>query len=181
MAENAPPPQATTTTTQPTPITNTTSTDSSRGMPYYEKLRRDLRDALTRKRALDTTLSALEESIARTESNYLDDTLTSGGNIIRGFDGYLKSTVSTAAAASHTTGTSSRRKGLENKGPSEADRIFSRSSAVVGRDSPAPLGSGSASGSGTPSGAVTPGGMKRAGRDEDERAVKRGKISYGRD
>jgi hypothetical protein len=51
----------------------------------------------------------------------------------------------------------------------------------VGRDSPAPLGSGSASGSGTPSGAVTPGGMKRAVREEDERAVKRGKISYGRD
>ena len=46
MAENAPPP----TTTPAAPA------DSSRGMPYYEKLRKDLRDALQKKRMLDQSL-----------------------------------------------------------------------------------------------------------------------------
>jgi chromatin modification-related protein EAF6 len=46
MTENAPPP-----TTAPA-----AGTDSSRGVPYYEKLRKDLRDALQRKRTLDQTI-----------------------------------------------------------------------------------------------------------------------------
>jgi hypothetical protein len=41
MTENAPPALA------------ASSGDSSRGMPYYEKLRRDLRETLQKKRALD--------------------------------------------------------------------------------------------------------------------------------
>jgi chromatin modification-related protein EAF6 len=44
MAENAPPAAA------------ASSGDSSRGMPYYEKLRRDLRETLQRKRALDASI-----------------------------------------------------------------------------------------------------------------------------
>jgi chromatin modification-related protein EAF6 len=48
MAENAPPP----TTTPAAPA------DSSRGMPYYEKLRKDLRDALQKKRILDQNLAS---------------------------------------------------------------------------------------------------------------------------
>jgi chromatin modification-related protein EAF6 len=46
MAENAPPPIT------PAPA------DSSRGMPYYEKLRKDLRDALQKKRILDQNLAS---------------------------------------------------------------------------------------------------------------------------
>src|SRR5271163_2083278 len=44
MAENAPPP------------TTAAAPDPSRGMPYYEKLRKDLRDALQKKRILDQNL-----------------------------------------------------------------------------------------------------------------------------
>ena len=45
MAENAPPVAAS--NAQP---------DTSRGMPYYERLRRDLRESLQKKRAIDHTL-----------------------------------------------------------------------------------------------------------------------------
>lgn len=45
MAENAPPAAAS--TAQP---------DASRGMPYYERLRRDLRESLQKKRAIDHNL-----------------------------------------------------------------------------------------------------------------------------
>jgi len=45
MAENATPGSA-----------NNASTDSSRGMPYYERLRRDLRESLNKKRQIDNNL-----------------------------------------------------------------------------------------------------------------------------
>lgn len=42
MAENIPPP--------------TSSADATRGVPYYEKLKRDLRETLQKKRLLDKNL-----------------------------------------------------------------------------------------------------------------------------
>jgi chromatin modification-related protein EAF6 len=45
MAENAPPGSA-----------KDTAGDASRGMPYYERLRRDLREALAKKRTIDANL-----------------------------------------------------------------------------------------------------------------------------
>jgi chromatin modification-related protein EAF6 len=45
MTENAPPGSA-----------NTASDAASRGMPYYERLRRDLRESLQKKRILDNNL-----------------------------------------------------------------------------------------------------------------------------
>lgn len=45
MAENAPPGSA-----------NAASDAASRGMPYYERLRRDLRESLQKKRILDNNL-----------------------------------------------------------------------------------------------------------------------------
>jgi hypothetical protein len=44
MAENAP------------PGNNASNSDSSRGMPYYDRLRRDLRDLLQKKRAADANI-----------------------------------------------------------------------------------------------------------------------------
>lgn len=44
MAENIPP--------------STVTADGTRGLPYYEKLKRDLRDTLQKKRALDKQLVA---------------------------------------------------------------------------------------------------------------------------
>jgi chromatin modification-related protein EAF6 len=45
MSENAPPAGAA-----------NGATDASRGMPYYERLRRDLRESLQKKRLLDNNL-----------------------------------------------------------------------------------------------------------------------------
>ncbi|PUU82495.1 histone acetyltransferase subunit NuA4-domain-containing protein [Tuber borchii] len=79
------------------------------GMPYYEKIRKDLRDMIQRKRGLDKTLAVYEENIAKCELTYLED--TQNGNIVKGFDNYIK-------------GTAARRR--NNIG--DADRIFSHSS-----------------------------------------------------
>ncbi|KAL9028389.1 MAG: hypothetical protein Q9196_003233, partial [Gyalolechia fulgens] len=57
MSENIPPPSTTTTT------------DTTRGIPYYEKLKRDLRETLQKKRALDKNMAALEDQIYRFETS----------------------------------------------------------------------------------------------------------------
>ncbi|KAI9874995.1 MAG: hypothetical protein M1830_009042, partial [Pleopsidium flavum] len=125
MAENAPP-------------TNTASNaDSTRGMPYYDKLRRDLRETLQKKRLLDKSMATLEDSIYRFEASYLEE--TTAGNIIKGFDNYIKgsSGTITSTLSSSTggggggggTGTAGRRKGVVM----EQDRVFSNSSATFMR------------------------------------------------
>ncbi|EKG22071.1 Histone H4 acetyltransferase NuA4 complex Eaf6 [Macrophomina phaseolina MS6] len=111
MAENAPPADA----------QANASSEATRGMPYYEKLRRDLREALAKKRVLDAALNTIEENIFRAESSYLEE--TSAGNIVKGFDNYIKgSTTSTSGGAAASN--AARRKAAIN----DQDRIFSRSS-----------------------------------------------------
>ncbi|KAH8144742.1 uncharacterized protein LAJ45_11243 [Morchella importuna] len=78
-------------------------------MLYYEKLRKELREMLQRKRVLDKNLAQYEENIAKCEIAYLED--TQNGNIVKGFDNYIK-------------GTAARRR----TNISDADRIFSLSS-----------------------------------------------------
>ena len=46
MAENIP----------PSTTANSTAVDATRGLPYYEKLKRDLRETLYKKRMLDKSL-----------------------------------------------------------------------------------------------------------------------------
>ncbi|MCJ1299139.1 Chromatin modification- protein meaf6 [Hypocenomyce scalaris] len=103
------------------------SADSTRGLPYYEKLKRDLRETLKKKLVLDKSLANLEENIYRFEASYLEE--TGAGNIIKGFDNYIKGSSATTGTSSGTTtgggGTSTRRKGQVM----EVDRVFSRSSA----------------------------------------------------
>ena len=127
------------------PTTLAASAAGSRGIPYYEKLKRDLRETLQKKRLLDknmvvyqiflfrdnpevhNTKAALEDQIYRFEASYLEE--TGAGNIIKGFDNYIKGSTATGAAANSTAGTSTRRKG----GILEHDRVFSRSSASFTR------------------------------------------------
>ncbi|OXG76790.1 hypothetical protein C345_06652 [Cryptococcus neoformans A2-102-5] len=76
----------------------------------------ELEAALKKKKAIESTLVTLENSIYNFEGSYLDETAASGGNIIKGFDNYLKP----PTAHMH------KRK-LE---VTEADRLFSSSSAT---------------------------------------------------
>lgn len=95
---------------------------STRGLPYYEKVRGELRESLQKKRIVDRNLSSLEESIYKLETAYLEET-GAIGNIIKGFENYVKASSASATAAGGPT--AARRKG----GINDADRPFSRSSA----------------------------------------------------
>ncbi|KAF1942571.1 NuA4-domain-containing protein [Clathrospora elynae] len=180
MAENAPPGSA----------SNTGASDSSRGLPYYERLRRDLRESLNKKRLIDNNLLQLEDNILRVETQYLEE--TSAGNIIKGFDNYIKGAATTTTTSG--AGTATRRKAPI----SDIDRIFSRSSTSFLREAstpgsaqtpsshaPTPTSSFPTRESSQPTNGTKPGGSKKkkAGDDEsdDGNKVKRQKISYGRE
>ncbi|CCG83186.1 Chromatin modification-related protein eaf6 [Taphrina deformans PYCC 5710] len=76
----------------------------------YDIAKKELRELLQRKKQADKDLAVLETQIYKLEGNYLEDT-QQGGNIVRGFDGYLKGMVN------------SRKMQF-----SESDRLFSLSS-----------------------------------------------------
>ncbi|PFH53400.1 hypothetical protein AMATHDRAFT_137701 [Amanita thiersii Skay4041] len=79
----------------------------------YDVLKKDLVQALLKKRTLDKQLAQIEAQIYSLEATYLIETAThGGGNIVQGFDGYLKNQTVT------------RRKYEVN----DQDRIFSNSS-----------------------------------------------------
>ncbi|KAK8168513.1 histone acetyltransferase subunit NuA4-domain-containing protein [Phyllosticta citrichinensis] len=184
MAESAP---------RADPAANANS-EATRGLPYYEKLRKDLRDALQKKRLLDNAVNNLEETIYRAETNYLEE--TAAGNIVKGFDNYIKgSTASTVGSIGGAN--TARRKAAIN----DQDRIFSRSShSFVMNESPAGSAQTTPSHAPTPTssfpsaresnhptpGSTTskaPNNKKRTSKDEDDdgKPTKRGKITYGRD
>jgi hypothetical protein len=94
-----------------------TATADQPGRPYYEQLRTTLRGTLEKKRKLDEQLAALEEQIFKVEGAYLEETSNSG-NIVRGFDGWVKG-VSVGGR-----GADDRRRGRVR----DEDRVFSRSS-----------------------------------------------------
>ncbi|ODV91213.1 hypothetical protein CANCADRAFT_69234 [Tortispora caseinolytica NRRL Y-17796] len=80
----------------------------------YEKLKKQLKETLNKKKALDKALATVEDQIYRYETLYFDN--TPNGNIVKGFEHYLK-------------GTTSRRKSNTFDG----DRIFSGSSVAFVR------------------------------------------------
>ncbi|KAL7912138.1 histone acetyltransferase subunit NuA4 [Trichoderma velutinum] len=82
-------------------------------MAEYKKAQARVRDLVDRRRQLERRLAAMEESIIQKESAYLDS--TPSGNIITGFDNYMKGTSGAAAQRRKT-------------GPAEQNRVFSRSS-----------------------------------------------------
>lgn len=80
-------------------------------MNQYEKLKKQLKDNLNKKKNLDKNLNSLEEQIFTLEGAYLEE--TPHGNVVKGFDTYIK-------------GAQSKKRYVFN----EEDRIFSLSSAV---------------------------------------------------
>ncbi|KAF9084108.1 Chromatin modification- protein meaf6 [Mortierella sp. AD031] len=78
----------------------------------YLDAKNELNELMTRKKLVDRNLAGLENSIYAFEGSYLEDT-QHGGNIIRGFDGYINNKVD-----------KSRTK------YSESDRLFSMSSTT---------------------------------------------------
>lgn len=162
MAENVPPNSA----------TKPTANGDRPGLPYYEKLRRDLRDTLQKKRLLDRNMAAIEDRIYREETSYLEET-SAAGNIVKGFDNYIKASAlsSSANSAGGTISGSaaggglgaSRRKTAVNDG----DRVFSKSSASYMRDSDTPSSAVS-----TPGHAGTPGGSFAADKGADKKKKK---------
>ncbi|KAG6897656.1 hypothetical protein C0992_012635 [Termitomyces sp. T32_za158] len=79
----------------------------------YEALKNELKKALPKKRQADKQLATVEVQIYNLEATYLTETAAhSGGNIIQGFDGYLKNQAT------------NRRKYEIN----DQDRLFSKSS-----------------------------------------------------
>ncbi|KAL1311674.1 hypothetical protein AAFC00_001778 [Neodothiora populina] len=165
------------------------------GRPYYESLRNNLRGTLAKKRQLDEQLAALEDNIFKLEGSYLEDT-NGAGNIVRGFDNWVKGVV----VGGDKRSVDERRARVRIR---DEDRIFSRSSMswMKSQDSDVPTSAtNTPSHAPTPSSSVPP-GLSRdsnhatptsavskstnkkkkvvADDDEDTKSVKRGKISYG--
>ncbi|KAG6001217.1 hypothetical protein E4U43_001386 [Claviceps pusilla] len=79
----------------------------------YKETQARVRDLIEKRRAFDKRLNQVEESIISKEAAYLES--TPSGNIITGFDNYMKGTTGAAAQ---------RRK----SGPIDQNRVFSKSS-----------------------------------------------------
>ncbi|KAI0043176.1 NuA4-domain-containing protein [Auriscalpium vulgare] len=93
-------------------MSNESPAPSPEDKARYMSAKKELMQALARKRALDKQLAQLEVQIYNLEGTYLTETAAhSGGNIIHGFEGYLKNQ------------TAKKRYELP-----ESDRIFSASS-----------------------------------------------------
>jgi len=89
------------------------------GRPYYENLRTTLRSKLAKKRQLDEQLASIEDNIFKLETSYLEET-SSAGNIVRGFDNWVKGVVVGGDKGRDDRKTRARVR--------DEDRIFSRSS-----------------------------------------------------
>jgi len=105
--------------------TNENSVDKSAGRPYHDKIAADLRALLAKRVVLDRSLNQIEDRLYSAETEYLES--TPNGNMLTGFDNYIKGSSSSAAGG--------RRKGAIN----ESDRVFSNSSISfkANLDSPA--------------------------------------------
>ncbi|KAG8915969.1 hypothetical protein FRC01_003459 [Tulasnella sp. 417] len=81
----------------------------------YETAKNELVAAINKKRQVDKSLATIENNLWNFESSYLQDTANSGGNIIQGFESYLKASAG------------GRRKAEPNL---TTDMIFSNSSST---------------------------------------------------
>lgn len=169
MAENVPPTSAS--------KAAATTSNSDRGIPYYEKLRRDLRDTINKKRLLDRNLEALEHQIFRAETSYLEET-SAAGNIVKGFDNYIKAAATTNSTAASGTISGAAAGGTRRKAQvNDSDRVFSKSSVSYRDGKDGESGPGSAVS--TPGQGSTP--VASAGGFEKDRKKKKGSANNGGD
>jgi len=96
----------------------TDSASASEARALYDAARKELVSSLAKKRSADKALAVLEAQLYAFEGSYLSETANSGGNIIQGFESYLKG------------GTAAGRKKHE---VTDVDRIFSNSSSTHAR------------------------------------------------
>lgn len=95
----------------------------------YEATKKALKSGIAKKRQIDRALTDIESQIFLFEGSYLATTAASGGNIVKGFDGYLKSTATggySSKAAAAALAASAADVPIE-------DRMFSQSSATYTR------------------------------------------------
>ncbi|OTB08816.1 hypothetical protein M426DRAFT_316841 [Hypoxylon sp. CI-4A] len=112
--------------------------DRAAALAEYNKQRQTLKELLQKRKIHDRQLSQLEQNIVDLETKYLSNTRV--GNIVKGFDNYIKGTSSAA-----------QRKQNELK---EEDYIWSRSS--ISYNSLHPDNIDAASATSTPAAAPTP-------------------------
>lgn len=115
---------STTTTTSSNPPPPTSLEEANQ---RYQSTKLALRTGLANKRIIDRSLIDLESQIYLFEGSYLQSTSTSGGNIVKGFDSYLKN--SSSSTSSSRGGNNSNNAANLADIPLE-DRIFSLSSAT---------------------------------------------------
>ncbi|PKI83267.1 chromatin modification- protein eaf6 [Malassezia vespertilionis] len=89
----------------------------------YDAIKAQLKEGLANKSKVDKDLVDLESQIYLYEGSYLNNTAHSGGNVIRGFDTYMKSSITGMATGRNSS----------TPAPSNEDRIFSTSSATYQR------------------------------------------------
>ncbi|PWN19631.1 NuA4-domain-containing protein, partial [Microstroma glucosiphilum] len=87
----------------------------------YTALKAQIQETLRKKRNIDRTLSDLESQIWLFEGSYFTSTAASGGNIVKGFENYLKG--GPAGASS----------GASADAVANEDRVFSASSLTYQR------------------------------------------------
>ena len=95
----------------------------------YESTKKALRAGITKKRNIDRTLTDLESQIFLFEGSYLASTSASGGNIVKGFDSYLKAT----GAGSSSSAAAAAALSADGADVAIEDRTFSLSSATYQR------------------------------------------------
>ncbi|MBW0471564.1 hypothetical protein O181_011279 [Austropuccinia psidii MF-1] len=132
--------------TTPNPSENVTRTSQPAEIneelsERLEAAKKDLAMNLAKKKKLDKELNALEATLYAHETAYLTDpSANSFGNIVKGYEAYVKAPPSTTIAGDHP---STRRKrtytysNLGSNAPTElvgdAERIFSKSSGSYAR------------------------------------------------
>ncbi|KAK0546259.1 chromatin modification- protein eaf6 [Tilletia horrida] len=74
----------------------------------YLALKSSLKSGLNKKRLIDRTLTDIEQQLWLFEGSYLSATAAAGGNIVKGYDNYLKASTGTGGGSGAGGGSQSR-------------------------------------------------------------------------